>query len=50
MTSTYDLVIVGMGSAGIVAAEFAANLGLRVAAVERSRVGGDCLWTLTTSA
>jgi len=41
----YDLVIVGMGSGGIVAAEFAAVLGLRVAAVERDRIGGDCLWT-----
>ena len=41
----YDLVIVGMGSGGMVAAEFAATLGLRVAVVERHRVGGDCLWT-----
>lgn len=42
----YDLVIIGMGSGGTVAAEFAARrLGLRVAAVERARVGGDCLWT-----
>ena len=42
----YDLVVVGMGSGGAVAAEFAATeLGLRVAAVERARVGGDCLWT-----
>jgi len=41
----YDLVVVGLGSAGIVAAEFAADLGLRVAAVEASRIGGDCLWT-----
>jgi pyruvate/2-oxoglutarate dehydrogenase complex dihydrolipoamide dehydrogenase (E3) component len=41
----YDLVIVGMGSGGMVAAEFAATIGLRVAIVERSRVGGDCLWT-----
>jgi pyruvate/2-oxoglutarate dehydrogenase complex dihydrolipoamide dehydrogenase (E3) component len=41
----YDLVIVGMGSGGMVAAEFAATLGIRVAVVERSRVGGDCLWT-----
>ncbi|MHB8671981.1 MAG: dihydrolipoyl dehydrogenase family protein, partial [Acidimicrobiales bacterium] len=41
----YDLVIVGMGSGGMVAAEFAAGLGLRVAVVERGRVGGDCLWT-----
>ena len=41
----YDLVVVGMGSGGLVAAEFAASLGLEVAAVERERLGGDCLWT-----
>jgi pyruvate/2-oxoglutarate dehydrogenase complex dihydrolipoamide dehydrogenase (E3) component len=34
-----------MGSAGLVAAELAATLDLKVAAVERDRVGGDCLWT-----
>jgi pyruvate/2-oxoglutarate dehydrogenase complex dihydrolipoamide dehydrogenase (E3) component len=45
MTSSCDLVIVGMGSGGLVAAEFAATLDLRVAAVERGRLGGDCLWT-----
>ncbi len=42
---SYDLVIVGMGSGGLTAAEFATGLGLRVAAVERARLGGDCLWT-----
>ncbi len=41
----YDLVIVGMGSGGMVAAEFAATLDLEVAVAERGRVGGDCLWT-----
>jgi len=45
MTRRYDLVVVGLGSGGIVAAGFAARIGLRVAAVERERVGGDCLWT-----
>ena len=40
----YDLVIVGMGSAGMAAAELAATLELRVAVIERDRVGGD-LWT-----
>ncbi|MGZ8763675.1 MAG: dihydrolipoyl dehydrogenase family protein [Acidimicrobiia bacterium] len=45
MVQRYDLVIVGMGSGGMVAAEFAASLDLRVAVVERGRVGGDCLWT-----
>ena len=45
MADRYDLVIVGMGSGGMIGAEFASTLGLRVAVVERSRVGGDCLWT-----
>lgn len=45
MPDRYDLVIVGMGSAGLIAAEFSATLDLNVAVVERARVGGDCLWT-----
>ena len=45
MGEKYDLVIIGMGSGGMVAAEFAATLDLKVAVVERHRVGGDCLWT-----
>jgi pyruvate/2-oxoglutarate dehydrogenase complex dihydrolipoamide dehydrogenase (E3) component len=45
MAARYDLVIVGMGTAGIVAAELASALDLRIAVVERDRIGGDCLWT-----
>src|SRR5204862_6468643 len=45
MADNYDLVIIGFGSAGMTAAEFAASLDLKVAVVERNRVGGDCLWT-----
>ncbi len=46
MAHQYDLVIIGLGSGGTLAAEFAAGeLGLDVAAVERGRIGGDCLWT-----
>src|SRR4051794_38698537 len=45
MAENYDLVIIGFGSAGMVASEFAASLDLKVAVVERNRVGGDCLWT-----
>lgn len=46
MPKPYDLVIIGLGAAGLTAAKVAAGeLGLRVAAVERGRVGGDCLWT-----
>lgn len=41
----YRLVIIGAGSAGLAAADFASRLGVRVALVERNRVGGDCTWT-----
>ncbi|HYY87820.1 MAG TPA: FAD-dependent oxidoreductase [Chloroflexota bacterium] len=41
----YRLVIVGAGSAGLAAADFAARLGVSVALIERDRVGGDCTWT-----
>jgi pyruvate/2-oxoglutarate dehydrogenase complex dihydrolipoamide dehydrogenase (E3) component len=41
----FDLAIIGTGSAGMTAARFAASIGLRVVAIERGRVGGDCLWT-----
>ena len=41
----FDLVVVGMGSAGVTAAEFASRIDLSVAVVERARIGGDCLWT-----
>ena len=42
---TWDLLVVGGGTAGIVGAKTAAGLGARVAIVERARTGGDCLWT-----
>ena len=45
MTNNYDLVVIGAGSAGITAAQFAARLGVKVALVEKNRVGGDCTWT-----
>src|SRR5918997_5920109 len=45
MGRRYDLVIIGMGSGGMTAAEFAGRFGLNVLVVERARVGGDCLWT-----
>lgn len=39
----YHLVVIGAGTAGLVAAAGAASLGARVALIERSRMGGDCL-------
>lgn len=39
----YNLVVLGGGTAGLVAASVAAGLGARVALVERHLLGGDCL-------
>jgi len=39
----YDLLVLGGGTAGLVAAAIAAGLGARVALVERELLGGDCL-------
>jgi pyruvate/2-oxoglutarate dehydrogenase complex dihydrolipoamide dehydrogenase (E3) component len=41
----YDLVVIGAGAAGLIAARFAAALGARVLLAERERIGGDCTWT-----
>jgi pyruvate/2-oxoglutarate dehydrogenase complex dihydrolipoamide dehydrogenase (E3) component len=39
----YNLVVIGAGTAGLVAAAGAAGLGARVALIERHLMGGDCL-------
>src|SRR6185436_10001474 len=39
----YNLVVIGGGTAGLVAAVGAAGLGARVALVEKDLLGGDCL-------
>ncbi len=44
MAVEYDLVVIGGGSGGLVAAGVAAALKAKVALVERDRLGGDCLW------
>lgn len=40
----YDLVVIGGGSAGLTAAEFAARIGAKVL-IAAERLGGDCTWT-----
>lgn len=45
MRSTYDLIVVGAGSAGLSAATFAQRLGARVSLIDRNKPGGDCLWS-----
>lgn len=41
--SRYNLVVIGAGTAGLVAAAGAAGLGAKVALIERHLMGGDCL-------
>jgi dihydrolipoamide dehydrogenase len=43
MTENFDLIILGSGPGGYVAAIRASQLGLKVAIVERERLGGICL-------
>lgn len=45
MSETYDLIVIGGGSAGLVAAGGAGILGAKVALVEKNLLGGDCLYT-----
>lgn len=40
-----ELVVIGGGTAGLVAAKTAARFGVSTLLVERHRMGGDCLWT-----
>ncbi len=39
----FDLIIIGAGPGGYVAAEHAADLGLKTAVVEKAQLGGTCL-------
>ncbi|MGI8638880.1 MAG: dihydrolipoyl dehydrogenase [Pyrinomonadaceae bacterium] len=45
MTEKYDLIVIGGGSAGLVAAGGAAILGAKVALIEKNKLGGECLYT-----
>ncbi|HEX8733865.1 MAG TPA: FAD-dependent oxidoreductase [Pyrinomonadaceae bacterium] len=45
MKDAYDFIVIGGGSAGLVAAGGAGILGAKVALVEKNLLGGDCLYT-----
>eukprot|EP00045_Choanoeca_perplexa_P020974 m.5453 g.5453 ORF g.5453 m.5453 type:complete len:492 (+) comp7686_c0_seq1:111-1586(+) len=44
-TASYSIVIIGAGSGGLTAADFAIKLGASTCLVEGHRLGGDCSWT-----
>lgn len=44
MKYDYDLVVIGGGAAGLVAATGGAILGAKTALIEKNRLGGDCTW------
>ena len=43
MKYDYHIVVIGAGSAGLVVAAGAANMGAKVALIEADKMGGDCL-------
>ena len=43
MSVEYDLVIIGGGSASLVAASAGAQINAKVALIEKAKLGGDCL-------
>src|SRR6266566_7516116 len=45
MSESFDVVVIGGGTSGLVTASGCARLGRRVALIEREALGGDCLWT-----
>lgn len=40
----YDVVVIGAGSAGLVACKVASGLGKKTALIEKRKLGGDCTW------
>ena len=41
----YDLAILGAGASGLIAADFAVQLGARIVLLDKGPIGGDCTWT-----
>lgn len=44
MQYDYDIVVIGGGAAGLVAATGTAALGAKTALIEKNKLGGDCTW------
>lgn len=44
-TLEFDLAILGAGASGLIAADFAVQLGAQTALLDKGPIGGDCTWT-----
>jgi pyruvate/2-oxoglutarate dehydrogenase complex dihydrolipoamide dehydrogenase (E3) component len=44
-TPEYDIAILGAGASGLIAADFAVQLGARTALIDKGPIGGDCTWS-----
>ncbi|MEK6223471.1 MAG: dihydrolipoyl dehydrogenase [Thermodesulfobacteriales bacterium] len=44
MIDSYDIVVIGGGAAGLTVATGSVKLGLKVALIEKEKLGGDCLY------
>ena len=45
MVYNYDMIVIGMGPAGMAVSAMASEMGLKVCAVEKHRIGGECMNT-----
>lgn len=45
MSTSYDVIVIGGGSAGLYAATAAKSQGAKVCLIEKSKLGGECTWT-----
>jgi len=45
MSESFDVVVIGGGTGGLVTASGCSRLGRKVALIEQEALGGDCLWT-----
>ncbi len=41
----YDLAVIGAGASGLIAADFAVQLGAQTVLIDKGHIGGDCTWT-----
>ena len=43
MSYNYDLLVIGLGPAGMAVAVMGSEMGLKVCAIEKHKIGGECM-------